>query len=30
MRDLMVIDGHEREPVPVAGERFVEALTISE
>jgi putative GTP pyrophosphokinase len=30
VRDLTVVEGHERQPVPVAGERFIEALTIIE
>lgn len=30
VRDLTVIEGQERQPMPVAGERFIEALTIIE
>jgi hypothetical protein len=30
VRDLTVIEGHARDAVPVAGERFIEALTIIE
>lgn len=30
VRDLTVIEGHARDVVPVAGERFIEALTIIE
>ena len=30
VRRLTVVQGHEREPVAVAGERFIEALTIIE